>query len=135
MHQPDSPSPRIGEYLSRGLSCHCPECGQTKIFKPLRAVRSWSDWFDPVHACAHCGCVYDREPGYFLMATWGVNYGVVGMLALALTFIIDLYFPMTLWQYALFVLITLPILSTLFARHAKSLYLAMDHFLDPRPRK
>ena len=40
-------------------------------------------WFDTAPACAHCGLVFERSPGYFLGSTY-INYGItaVGLMAL-----------------------------------------------------
>ena len=79
-----------------------------------------------------CGFAYNREEGYFLLAIWGVNYGVVAGLGLTISLVLEYFHPLTMWQYALFVFAPMPILSFLFARHAKSLFLAMDHYFDPQ---
>ena len=37
-----------------------------------------------------------------------------------------------MWQYIFFVFAPMPFLSVFFARHAKALFLAMDHYFDPQ---
>jgi hypothetical protein len=44
------------------------------MFVPVARTRSLRDWFAPLDGCPRCGYAYDREDGYFLMATWGVHY-------------------------------------------------------------
>src|SRR3954470_9957856 len=69
--------PRLRTYLVRALRLRCPECGRHPIFVPARRVRSLYDWFFPLDGCPECGYAYEREDGYFLLATWVVNYGLV----------------------------------------------------------
>src|SRR4051812_50019660 len=64
-------------YIMRALRLRCPECGHARIFKPWRQTRSLDDWFRPLHGCPHCDYAYEREPGYFLLAIWGLNYGLI----------------------------------------------------------
>ena len=116
--------------IRRALRLKCPECGISPIFMPIRRVRSLFDWFIPLDGCPRCGYAYEREDGYFLLATWGVNYGVIAGLGLAITFILDWAWDVPVkWQIA--VIAFMPILSFLFTRHAKSLFLALDHYCDP----
>ena len=109
----------------------CPECGVSPIFVPWRKVRSIFDWFTPLDGCPRCGYAYEREQGYFLLSIWAVNYGVVAGLGLTISLILDYFYSLPLKQHILFVFLPMPVLSFLFARHAKSLYLAMDHYFDP----
>ena len=94
-------------------------------------MRSIWNWFTPLDGCPRCGYAYERESGYFLMATWGVNYGVVAALGLGLALLIDSTIGITMRQAIFFIFLPMPLLSFLFARHAKALYLAMDHYFDP----
>jgi hypothetical protein len=94
-------------------------------------VRSLYDWFRPLDGCPRCGYAYERETGYFLLAVWGVNYGVVAGLGLIVALILDHLLNWPLLPLALIVGIPMPVLSFLFARYAKALYLAMDHYFDP----
>jgi uncharacterized protein (DUF983 family) len=101
------------------------------VFVPLRQVRSLFDWFTPLDGCPRCGYAYEREQGYFLLSIWGLNYGVVAALGLfAGLFILNRYHP-GLWSPMWLWLTLMPLLSLLLARHAKSLFLAMDHYFDP----
>lgn len=109
----------------------CPECGISPIFVPWRKVRSIFDWFTPLDGCPRCGYAYEREQGYFLLSIWAVNYGVVAGLGLTISLVLDYFYSLPLKQHILYVFVPMPVLSFLFARHAKSLYLAMDHYFDP----
>jgi len=97
-------------------------------------VRSLHDWFTPLDGCPQCGYAYDREPGYFLMAIWGVNYGVIGLGGMSLYFILRTATEISPLHLFLFCVMPAPFLSVLFARHAKSMFLALDHLFDPHLR-
>src|SRR5262245_28785803 len=129
---PHSHEPQASTYIWRAMRLRCPECGISPVFTPLRRVRSLFDWFTPLDGCPRCGFAYNREQGYFLLAIWGVNYGVVAGLGVLIAMLLEYFHPLTMWQYMLFVFSPLPLLSMIFARHAKSLFLAMDHYFDPQ---
>jgi uncharacterized protein (DUF983 family) len=131
---PHSEYPRAWTYIDRALHLRCPECGISPIFTPAKRVRSLFDWFTPLDGCPRCGFAYVREEGYFLLAIWGVNYGVVAGIGLIISLLFEWLHPLTMWQYAIFVFGPMPLFSVLFARHAKALFLAMDHYFDPEGR-
>jgi uncharacterized protein (DUF983 family) len=118
-------------YLARALRLRCPICGISPVFPPLRATRSLAKWFTPVEGCPRCRYRYERESGYFLLATWGIGYISVVALALlgwlAIANLTDLGLTATL----LWIMVPIPFVSVLFARHAKAFWLAFDHFWDP----
>jgi len=121
-------------YGRRALALRCPTCGITPLFLSWKKVGSLSDWFSPGDGCPSCGYAFEREPGYFLLAIWGVNYGVVALGGMALYFALRFW---TEWSPLLIFCLTVlpaPLLSILLARHAKSFFLAMDHFCDPHVR-
>src|SRR3954462_7911315 len=129
--QPHSRAPQTpGAWtcVRRALHLQCPECGISPIFRPLSETRSMFDWFTPLDGCPRCGYAYEREEGYFLLATWGVNYGTVAGLGILLGIIAAVLWRPPLLTLILFLAIPMPVLSFLLARHAKSLYLAMDHY-------
>ena len=84
--------------------------------------------------CPRCGYAYEREQGYFLLATWGVNYGLIAGVGLCAALVLDWWINISLWHAILFIFLPMPIFSFLFARHAKALFLAMDHYFDPHIR-
>lgn len=108
----------------------CPSCGESPIFCELGKVRSFRDWATPLEGCEKCGYKYDREPGYFLMAVWAVNYGVCGIFGVAL-YVTALLLGLELPQMLAMVLTPVAIANVLFVRHAKAYFLAFDHFVDP----
>jgi uncharacterized protein (DUF983 family) len=130
-----SPEPigrrRVGVFVRRALRLRCPECGEHPIFVPVRRVRSLFDWVYPLDGCPRCGYAYERESGYFLLAIWAVNYGVVAAVGLALGLWLQSYTTLKLWSIVGILLVAMPLASVLFVRHAKALYLAMDHYFDP----
>ena len=129
--QPTHPQPRAWTYIGRALRLKCPECGVHPVFVPLRHVRSLYDWFYPLDGCPQCGYAYEREAGYFLLAIWGVNYGLIAGVGLIIGLLLQSYTSVRMWVIITWLAVTMPIASFLVARHAKSLYLAMDHYFDP----
>lgn len=115
--QPNRP---LGGVLSRALRLRCPRCGEGKLF---------CGFFRMDQKCESCGLKYERAPGYFLGSAY-INYGVT---AVVLTVVYvwlalgrgienrDLIAPML----ALVILFPL-----FFFRYARSLWLAMDCYLD-----
>jgi uncharacterized protein (DUF983 family) len=123
--------PSFWLYFGRAMRLRCPECGVSPMFMPVAKTRSIWNWFTPLDGCPRCGYAYERESGYFLLSTWAFNYGVVAGLGVIVALIVDAIFHPSLTVLILSVAIPMPIFSFLFARHAKSLYLAMDHYFDP----
>jgi len=66
-----------------------------------------------------------------LLAIWAVNYGVVAAVGLAVGLVLQTYTRLSLWAIVGILLVAMPATSFLFVRHAKALYLAMDHYFDP----
>jgi hypothetical protein len=62
-----------------------------------------------------------------------VNYVLVGGLALLAWFLIANFTRLSLAATLLVLLVPMPILSLLFARHAKALWLALDPFRRSAP--
>lgn len=125
---------RAGLYFWRALWWRCPECGTKPVFVPLRRVRSLRDWFTPLDGCPRCGYPYERETGYFLLATWAVNYGLGSVLGIAIYMVLEFVFHLPLRWLLIGVIGPVMLFNLLFARHAKSLFLAIDHFFDPHRR-
>jgi uncharacterized protein (DUF983 family) len=130
---PNGAPPKLGVFLNRALRLRCPECGITRLFKPLRQTRTLHDWFTPLAGCPHCNFSYEREQGYFLMAIWGIQYFIVAGFGLALGLLLMNVLNDMRLILAITVIPTV-ILGFIFIRHAKSFYLAIDHFLDPQAK-
>jgi uncharacterized protein (DUF983 family) len=126
-------SPNLSVFLRRALRLRCPECGITRLFKPLRQTRSLHDWFTPLVGCPLCNYDYEREQGYFLMAIWGVQYFFVAGFGLGLGLVL-MNFIHNIWIIFSITVMPTIALGFFFIRHAKSFYLAIDHFLDPQAK-
>lgn len=122
-------------YSARALRLRCPVCGVSPLFSPARSVRSLHDWLTPLEGCPRCRYRYERESGYFLLATWAINYIFVGGLALAAWLLVAIFTGLSLTGTLLVLLVPMPLLSLLLVRHAKALWLALDHFIDPHRRR
>lgn len=123
------------KYFGRAMLLRCPVCGIKPIFMPLSQTRSIQDWLRPLDGCPRCGYPYEREPGYFLMAIWAVNYGFGGLFGVAI-------YLFLIWRYdpplmVLLVAVLAPtfFFNVFFARHSKALFIALDHFFDPHERE
>ena len=134
-HAPVSFMRRARDYFWRAAWWRCPVCGLKPMFPPLGQTRSLNDWFTPLDGCPHCGYAYDREPGYFLWSVWALGYIVSAVVG------IGSYVYLQIWHSDWSILATivavmlpLPFINVLFARHAKSLFLAADHLADPYVR-
>jgi uncharacterized protein (DUF983 family) len=125
------PPPSAWRFIRRAMHLRCPECGISPIFVPLRNVRNLFDWFTPLDGCPRCGYAYEREQGYFLLAVWGLNYGLVAATGLFVGLFIQHRYNPRLWSPLWLWLAFMPVMSFLLARHAKALFLAMDHYFDP----
>ena len=86
-----------------------------------------------MHAqCPSCGLVYEREPGYFLGAMY-FSYAMAIPILASLMWIIHHYTAWSLvqvWGAALVAYI--PFIPFVF-RASRSLWLHVDHRLDPEP--
>ncbi|MBC8107281.1 MAG: DUF983 domain-containing protein [Anaerolineae bacterium] len=118
-------------FIWRALRLRCPECGVSPMFKPWRLTRSLYDWFNPLDGCPRCGYAYRREPGYFMMAICALNYGLVCAPAIATAYLVESIWSPPMWMHVAFILAPMPFMSFLLARHAKSLFVAFDHYCDP----
>ena len=112
---------RIREHLIRGLKLKCPACGIGQLYK---------SFFKMHDECAYCGLVFSREQGYFIGA---IYMNVVATESL----IFGAYLVLILTRrindqstYAILFTLAL-VLPVLFHRHARSLWLCLDHLLDP----
>lgn len=104
----------------RALKLRCPNCGEDNLF---------CSFFRMNEKCASCGLKYEREPGYFLGATY-VNYGWTAgtMTAAYLLFHIALDYPNS---HVLPPLVAYVIcFPVFFHRYARALWLAFDCFFD-----
>ncbi len=119
-------------YLRRAARLRCPVCGISPIFLSLNQVESIPDWFATLPGCPRCDYLYDREPGYFLLALWVINFSLVAVVGIGLLFLLDMLFPnLSLAQLIFFTMVPLWILGIISARHTKAFFMALDHWVNP----
>jgi uncharacterized protein (DUF983 family) len=117
--------------LKNALQLKCPTCGKHPIFLPWYKVRNLRDWFMPLDGCPHCGYAFEREPGYFLLSIFAINYGVGALIGLAVYLILDFWVQLPIGWTLVFTVLPLPFFNVWFARHSKALFIAFDLFFDP----
>jgi uncharacterized protein (DUF983 family) len=122
-------------YLGRALRLVCPVCGVCPMFPSVSRTRNLRDWFTPLDGCPRCGYAYDREPGYFLLSIWAINYGIAALLGLFLYLVFEILFDWPVWTLIAAVVGPVVVFNVLFARHAKAIFVAWDHFFDPHERE
>lgn len=115
---------RFRTILWRSLRLRCPACGGGKLFR---------GWFRMHAECSACGLRFEREPGYFLGSIY-FNYGLTALLATAAFFALFLGARIPtdrlMWPVMGFCLV----FPLWFFRYARSLWLGMDEYFDPRAR-
>lgn len=89
------------------------------------------DWFTPLDGCPRCGFPYEREPGYFLFSQWVINFGFVATTGLISYLWLELFADVSTTVLLLLTVTPAPLLGIAIARHAKALFIALDHFFDP----
>lgn len=124
---------RARMYFFRAMRLKCPLCGHSPIFTLLTKTRSFYEWFQPLDGCPRCGYAYEREPGYFLIATWGGIYGFGTLFGMFLyVIIVEIIHPDIHWLWQLGIISALSMcFCFLIARHVKALFIAFDRFWDP----
>ncbi len=115
-------------YFYRSARLRCPVCGVSPLFRPVSQVKNINHWFDTLPGCPVCNYAYNREPGYFMLALWSLDYGLAALFGIALLLIFYHYFNLTTAQMLLAVVAPTFIFALLIARHAKAIYLAIDHY-------
>jgi uncharacterized protein (DUF983 family) len=135
--QSDESDYSVGRFLwmiGNALRWKCPTCGERAIFVPWYKVRSLEDWFMPLDGCPKCGYPYEREPGYFLLSIFAINYGVAALLGVIIYLVLDFWVRLPIGVTLLLTIIPIPLFNLWFARHSKTLFLAFDLFFDPHHR-
>jgi uncharacterized protein (DUF983 family) len=107
--------------LSRGLRLRCPVCGRGKLYR---------GWFKMYDQCPVCHFTYEREAGYYTGAM-AVNLVLSELVIAAITIPLAVnqsvpFVPLLLWGLIMPVLFPL-----LFYRHAKSIWMSIDHMIHP----
>ena len=99
----------------------CPRCGGAPLF--ARGYR--------MHArCPACDLPLERETGYFIGAIY-INYALTVGLAVVGYFVLEAWWaPGPAWQIGIWSVFS--VIFPLWAfRYSKSLWLALDHIVDP----
>ena len=135
--QSDESDYSVGRFLwmvGNALHWKCPTCGERPLFVPWYKVRSLQDWFEPLDGCPKCGYPYEREPGYYLLSIFAINYGVAALLGMIVYLVLDFWVRLPIGVTLVLTIIPIPLFNLWFARHSKSLFLAFDLFCDPHHR-
>jgi uncharacterized protein (DUF983 family) len=116
---------RARKILFRGLRLRCPDCGQASLYE---------SFFKMKRHCSRCGLIFEREQGYFIGALY-INVIVTESLLL---FLFILYYTIRpVSEDALYVVLfsLALILPLIFFRHSRSLWLAVDHIIEPNSNR
>jgi predicted RNA-binding Zn-ribbon protein involved in translation (DUF1610 family) len=135
--QSDESDYSVGRFLwmiGNALHWKCPTCGERPLFVPWHKVRSLADWFMPLDGCPKCGYPYEREPGYFLLSIFAINYGVAALLGVIVYLVLDFWVRLPIGITLLLTILPIPLFNLWFARHSKALFMAFDLFFDPHHR-
>lgn len=89
----------------------------------------------PLDGCPRCGYAYDREPGYFLLSIWAINYGLGSLIGLTIYLTLEILYDLPLEILLTAVLAPVLIFNLGFVRHSKAYFIAFDHWWDPHQRE
>lgn len=112
--------PDFGTIIKRSLWLRCPRCGAGRLFR---------SYFHMHADCPRCRLHYERAPGYFLGAMY-LNYGLTALLMTAGYLALVFGAGLSNRQVAAPLLGFVVLFPVAFFRHARSLWLGMDSFLD-----
>ena len=112
---------RTRQTLWRGLRLKCPACGQGSLYRAI---------FRMEHHCRVCGLVFEREQGYF---TGAIYINVIATESLLIAAVLIYFTTSVKFDQKLFTTLFVlgAILPVLFFHHSRSLWLAVDHIIDP----
>lgn len=115
-------SSRFRKLVKRALLWKCPACGRGDLFRGLLLMQP---------RCASCGLPFQPEPGFYLGSIY-INYGLTALITT--TIYVGLLLtqgpPGRATQVSLLAFAV--IFPVLMHRHARSLWLGFDQWLDPR---
>ncbi|WP_437185858.1 DUF983 domain-containing protein [Planctomicrobium sp. SH668] len=120
-HEQHEDRPTSETLLWRAFQLRCPRCGAGKLFSGLFRMNT---------RCSECNFLFDRGPGYYLGSMY-VNYGLTAWITTIVFVVCKIWFELPLvplmWGMGTFCLV----FPTLFFRHARAYWLALDCQLDP----
>lgn len=111
--------------LMRGLLLRCTICGKGRLYRTF---------FKMYEKCPHCGFVFEREEGYFSSAM-AINLVISELLIAAFTVPLAANITIPITQLLLWGAPAPFLLPVLFYHHSKSLWMSMDHWLNPVLRR
>lgn len=109
------------QVLGRGLRLRCPRCGQTPLFRGP---------FTMAASCAVCELRFEREQGYFVGAIY-LNFAATILIVFPGYFALDHLLGPSLGAQLLLWGAFCVLFPLAFFRYSKSLWLAIDHVVDP----
>jgi uncharacterized protein (DUF983 family) len=113
--------PRLRTLVSRAIRRRCPKCGSKGIF---------ANWFSLKESCPTCGAVFAREEGYFLGA-YALNLIVAEFIGLGFVLIVLFNLNLSLWEQEVIAVSAAVMLPVLFFPFARTLWMALDLYVDP----
>jgi uncharacterized protein (DUF983 family) len=132
---PEYSARRFAFMMSNAAGWKCPACGIHPMFVPWHRARNLQDWMLPLDGCPRCGYPFEREPGYFLLAIFAINYSAGALLGLVIYLILEFWVKLPIWQVLIFSILPMPFFNIWFVRHSKAFFLAFDLFCDPHHRE
>ena len=118
------PRPPISLILERAWRCRCPRCGIGALY--IKDVRMYRN-------CPSCGLSYYPESGFYLGGMI-LNYIFTVWIVIAV-YLVSLLLPDLLsWSVNAKILLWMAftvVLSLLFWRHTRSLWLALNYWVEP----
>ena len=112
---------RLRQVLAAALRLRCPRCRVGALFRGAFSMNA---------RCPVCGLIIEREQGYFVGAMY-VNYAVTVGLACSGFLLLDHYATIPLRRQLLLWGTFAAAFPVLFFRHARSLWLAINHIFNP----
>jgi uncharacterized protein (DUF983 family) len=112
---------RARRVLGRALRHRCPRCGGAPVFERLFRMRE---------RCAVCGLAFEREPGYFVGAIY-LNYAVTVLILMPACLLLAGWWEVGLRARLIGGLGFATLFPLWFFRYSKSLWLGLDHLVDP----
>jgi uncharacterized protein (DUF983 family) len=80
--------------------------------------------------CGACGLKFEREQGYFVGAIY-INYAATVLIAVPGFFVLDLWTSMNIHQQLALWIPFAVIFPLIFFHHSRSLWLVLDHVVNP----
>ena len=109
--------------LLRALQLRCPWCGRGSLY---------ASWFRMYKECPACRHGLEPEPGFYLGSIY-INYGVTA-LVVAIAYPLLHFRKLVREPWLMVAAVAFAVLFPLFFhRYARSLWLALDQWLDPEP--